>query len=192
MSIHSNEVGTFALLCASLLGGCSSDAILPCFGLKQGKTYAVSVRELLPPEGVARPSCGDQFDFGIGDELTFLVTEQIAEESEGQSCFENIASWENPMLVELGTLMYRHNVSSGWSVFSSYSTLTKGECEGDWTAEVVSISEDGDPFVPYAAGNPVLSLHRQFIAHDANSCPGITFDSHKDCFDRFGVEMSAE
>jgi hypothetical protein len=192
MIISSTEIGIWALLCACLVPACGSDPAPACFGLEAGKVYDVSVREIAPPEGIAGPSCGNQFDFWVSDELKFLITRHVEEESEGQSCAENIASWENPMSVELGITTHRNNASPGWHVLNSFAEVTKGECTGDWTAQVTSFAEDADPFAPYAAGAPVLLLYRQFVPHELNNCPSIPFGSFTGCLDRFGVEMSAE
>jgi hypothetical protein len=112
------------------------------------------------------------------------------ERGPGGSCAENIATWENPTSVELGTTSHHNNASSEWHVFSSFAELTKAECKGAWTAQVTTTVEGGDPFATYTSGNPVVFLYRQFVAHDVNNCPDMIFDSFDVCMDRFGVEMT--
>jgi hypothetical protein len=186
----------YAATLATIFAGCQVDHG-PCFGLQEGQSVEVTLRENLPFEisGDPRaiPSCGSGFDFDIGDQLSFIVTQSYRDT---ESCDRHIAAWQDQpsgiVFAPANSGVYSGASVGDSEVFTSYGSIGKGSCSGDWGVIVMGPGdgEGEDPFVPYNSSAPAVNLFRTFLASEGADCPGMTLWQNRQCRDRFGVEMS--
>lgn len=169
----------------------------PCWHLKAGQSYELTVREVLtwtvatpcPTLGGGEfcplsPPCPARFDLEPGAVLELDVVSH--DDGEGICSSKVRLSAEG---LDLRNPLMRHGLTTPLfevALEGAHRTTIEG-CPGHWQYAIEpSTSRDTDPLVEYRRGSPAVSLYREFIPEATPSCEGFYT-----CSDLFGVEMRA-